>query len=653
MGFSDIQVQAQNMVLRHQDGFLLVSKYDPNNLDKMAGLLESKLAEYVGKPNGLPEGFDPKAFTALLSLALLNDIRVQAERVQEATKQNERLTDSMLKEINDLKEENADISLKKWQDELIRRYNNLKDVVKDKLPKIWLGLEFGLSVLRILNIDDCTLPLIAILLGRSGCGKTVPITLLSKWPYGYYTDDFSPKAWITHTTSVNSPEQLAAIDMLPRIKDHQFLTPELATLFNLKEEDLRVALAKITRIADGHGFASDSGVYGHRAYGDTMFTWLAAVVDISNHAYRVMAHLGPKLYFMRLPYNEISPEDLLNNLKDPEKFNKKYKAIEEALLDYLKWFEIGPTLMMRIPTSRHLREIQWDSSKDDPKALEYIVNLSILLGYLRCEGIGHTRESTIILSGSDPDSDENEQGYAYIAGSMEDVTRASEVLRNIARGHALITGFNYMREEDISIVAKVVLSTARVERVKALIALINNDGWITKKELSVRIGFSLSKAYRLMIELKAIGLVDIEETNDVEFTGNYNPAKIKIMRLKKIFAWFLTDKFKELRGDFTPVDNRRYIQEVDSEKEAAKAAASSTATAASTESTSNSDSNPNSILISNSNDDANNKKKENEEKLRAYEIARTSAAKTNRKINSQITANKNGNNKSKKRKKSW
>ena len=44
--------------------------------------------------------------------------------------------------------------------------------------------------------------------------------------------------------------------MLPKIRNKQFLTPELATLFNLKEDDLRVALGTIIRLADGNGFAS-------------------------------------------------------------------------------------------------------------------------------------------------------------------------------------------------------------------------------------------------------------------------------------------------------------------------------------------------------------------------------------------------------------
>ena len=81
-----------------------------------------------------------------------------------------------------------------------------------------------------------------------------------------------------------------------------------------------------------------------------------------------------------------------------------------------------------------------------------------------------------------------------------------------------------------------------------------------------------------MTELKAIELVDIEETNDVEYTENNNPAKVKIMRLKMDkFEWFLSDEFKNLRDGFTPVDNRKYIHEPDPEIEAAKSAAASSA----------------------------------------------------------------------------
>jgi hypothetical protein len=631
MGFTDIQVQAKNMVLRGPDGLMVMAKYDPNDLTRTQKLVESTMAELMGKQKGLPDNFNPKSFAALLVIALLNDLQDQFTEYQESIQQEQKRVDSVLDEIRDLKEENAEITFTQWQDQLVTKYNNLKDVVDKKLPKIWPALEFGLSSLRVLNIDDCTLPLIGILLGRPGSGKTVVITLLSKWIYGYYTDDFSPKAWVSHTTSVDSQEELEAIDMLPKIKDRQFLTPELATLFNLKEDDLRVALSRITRIADGHGFASDSGVYGHRAYGETMFTWLGAVVDIPPHVYKVLHGLGPRLYFFRLPFKDITAVELLNNLTGGERFNAKYKAIEEALFDYLKWFEIGPTVLPRTPNSPHLRKVQWDSSRDELEAMQCIINLTLLLGHLRREGAAYMPDRAMVVS--DPDTTEDE-GFSYFVGAMEDVTRASEVLTNIARGHALITGRNYITMEDIPIVVKTVLSTARVERIKAFIALLDNGGWITKKDLAEQLHVSRSSAYRFMTELKAIGLVDVEATNDIEYTENDNPAKVKIMHLKQDkFDWFLKDEFKKLRGKFTPVDNRRYMQEADPEREAAKSAASDTATTPTT-------------TQADGDGDVSERRKE---KLRAYETSqakiRADAARVKKEFDREMKGG-NGNNSS-------
>ena len=559
------------MVLRHQDGLMILAKYDVKDLVKTQRLLESKLAEYVGKPRGLPACFNSKAFSAMLSLMLFNDLRDQFTQSQENIEEENMRIQSTLNEIRDLREENLKISFNEWQRILVKKYSNLKDMVELKLPKIWPGLEFGLSSLRILNIDDCTLPLIAVLLGRPGSGKTVAITLLSRWFYGYYTDSFSPKAWVSHTTSVNSQEELEAVDMLPKIKDKQFLTPELATLFNLKEDDLRLSLATITRIADGHGFASDSGVYGHRAYGDTMFTWFGAVVDIPHQVYKVLGSLGPKLYFFRLPFSETTPIELLSYLTDRDDFNMNYQTIEAALFDYLKWFEIGPTLLLRTPDSPHLVKMHWDGCRDELDAMQCIVNLAILLGHLRREGRAYIPDR-VVMSG-----DEEDEGYSYFTGDMEDVQRTATVLKNLARGHALITGRNYVTLEDIPIVVKTVLSTARVERVKAFITLLDNNGWITKIQLANQLHVSPSTAYRFMTELKAIGLVDVEVTNRIEYTQNNNPSMVKVMTLKKDkFKWFLSDEFKKLREDFTPVDNRRHIHEEDPEKQAATEAAEKT-----------------------------------------------------------------------------
>jgi hypothetical protein len=83
MGITDIQIQAKNMVLRFAapdkgpNGLMILSTYDANDLTKTVKLAESKLAEQVGKSNGLPSNFDAKSFAALLSIALLDDLQAQ------------------------------------------------------------------------------------------------------------------------------------------------------------------------------------------------------------------------------------------------------------------------------------------------------------------------------------------------------------------------------------------------------------------------------------------------------------------------------------------------------------------------------------------------------------------------------------------------
>ena len=239
-----------------------------------------------------------------------------------------------------------------------------------------------------------------------------------------------------------------------------------------------------------------------------------------------------------------------------------------ALFDYLKWFEIGPTLLFRTPDSPHLVKMRWNGSKDELDAMQCIVNLAILLGHLRREGRAYVPDK-VVMSG-----DAEDEGFSYFTGDMEDVQRTATVLKNIARAHGLITGRNYIKMEDIHIVVKTVLSTARVERVKAFITLLDYNGSITKIQLANQLHVAPSTAFRFMTELKAIGLVDVEDTNRIEYTQNNNPSTVKVMTLKKDkFEWFLSDEFKKLREDFRPVDNRSHMHEEDKEKQAAAEAA--------------------------------------------------------------------------------
>jgi hypothetical protein len=306
---------------------------------------------------------------------------------------------------------------------LIEKYQTLQQTVEWIIPELWPGLEFELSVLRILNIESCTLPFIGILLGRPSSGKTVVIYTLRKWYCTFYTDNFTAKAFVSHSTAVTKDE-LKEIDMLPKIKNKLFLTPELSPTFTTKDEDLNQLLGIITRIADGQGLITDSGAHGHRGYDqDIMFVWIGAAVDIPYKVYKLLGNLGAKLYFFRLPPTN-KTEDLLF-AQTKEDHNDKIKKITEALFDYLKWFDIGPD--MTIDKSSNLPKMKWDDKRDDEQAIRYIIKLAKLLSHLRCVATTwHTEDS----QGSD---------YAYSVSQPEDPSRAITVLLNLAKGHALLT----------------------------------------------------------------------------------------------------------------------------------------------------------------------------------------------------------------------
>ena len=124
-----------------------------------------------------------------------------------------------------------------WQKKLFEKYTNLKDEQIDNLPGLWDSIELELSVQKILNIKDCTLPFAGIVLGAPSSLKTVGIESLRKWINVLYTDNFSAKAFVSHSTKVKK-EALEEIDLLPKIKNKLFLTPELSPTFSKKDDDL-------------------------------------------------------------------------------------------------------------------------------------------------------------------------------------------------------------------------------------------------------------------------------------------------------------------------------------------------------------------------------------------------------------------------------
>ena len=293
-------------------------------------------------------------------------------------------------------------------------------------------------------------------------------------------------------------------------------------------------LGIMIRILDGKGFSSDSGVHGHREYvGEYMFVWLGAAVDIPYKVHRILGNLGANLYFLRIPKSTKTKNDYLIQAMADCYTTDMAIAIETALADYLDWFESCPDMDMDEESG--LLKMKWNSSKQDEiEASEMIAELAILLAHLRG-----------IVTVSDTD-DTQGLDYGYTTPIIEEPDRAITQLRNLARGHALSKGRNYITVDDIPLLIKVVLSTASIERVTIFDLLIKANGTLTTTAISEGARTSKPTAKRIMAEFRALGIVNIER-------GETETSLI-VAKLNKEYSWVLGDEFKKLRNNSRPTD---------------------------------------------------------------------------------------------------
>ena len=354
------------------------------------------------------------------------------------------------------------------------------------------------------------------------------------------------------------------------MKDKVILTPELAPIFTSKEDELQKILGMVTRILDGHGFENDSGAHGHRRYGDTMFVWIGAAVEIPYRVWKVLGTLGHKIYFFRPELSEKTVEQLKDIAKS-NNFEANFKEIEDALLEYLKVFDAAPDTEQITRDKSGIIKIKWSESEavedQQDKAIKYIAEVSKLLAHLRgtvyisetkstrrryndsSYGQYHQQsnlqQSQLQMLYSDLSYQIDGPDYDTDLPIIEDPSRAVILLRNLAIGHAVSQGRDSIRLEDVPIAIKVALSTAMYNRIKVFDLLLKNNGELTTSDITKGLRISEPTARRTMREFHALKIADISAITE------YATAELKIT-LRSEYNWFKTDEFKELREDLIP-----------------------------------------------------------------------------------------------------
>lgn len=147
---------------------------------------------------------------------------------------------------------------------------------------------------------------------------------------------------------------------------------------------------------------------------------------------------------------DVKRTSILKNLK--EEYEPKLDEIKEKVKLFWDIVKSNP--------SQKDGKILWDETKDNPKTMEKIVMLAQVLACLRAY---LPTSNTAGTSGTN---------YGYEKPIIEDPERASHALYNLAKGHAVLCGRNYITDEDLSVIRDVALSSASRDRVELFLLLI-------------------------------------------------------------------------------------------------------------------------------------------------------------------------------------
>ena len=375
----------------------------------------------------------------------------------------------------------------KLLDREVKDLKTLKEIITYYFPDLWFETKACLSACLILSLKNMNGCPSLNLVGNPSGGKTTILSFFYGHDKTYISDDFTPKAFVSHATNVKK-EELENIDLLPRIRNKILITPELAPLFESSKDKLIDTFAMLTRVLDGEGLHRDTGTQGHRGYsGDYKFVWLGATTPIRSRVWNLMGKLGNRLFFLNMHETNKTEKDYLEMFSG-EEYEERVKTCRSAIRDYLNYM-----FKWNKP-----RSMKWAENPEDKEILKEIIKYSKLLSKLRGSLVSWK-------------SKEEGKDYEYQFPIIEEPMRAINFLRNLARGHAIINGRRYLTKDDLVLVKRVCLSSMPHDRYMFFQLLQKHKGRLTTEIIQKELSCSDDTARRTMRIFEVLGVVTIKD----------------------------------------------------------------------------------------------------------------------------------------------
>jgi hypothetical protein len=401
-------------------------------------------------------------------------------------------------------------------------FDQWRAVIRENFPTLLRPAEACLSVVAQLLLNDVFNPFALALVDVPASGKTITLNFFDgPTELTYTTDNFTPASFVSHASNVKR-EELGSVDLLPRIRYKTLIVRELGSIFGAKDDDLIKSLGILTRVLDGEGLETDSGVHGRRGYkGDYLFMLLAGTPPIPPRVFKIMGNFGSRLFFLSLHTPDDDDDELIAQNKGQTRKLKESEC-KTTTENFLR------TLWATNP-----KGVKWNKAGDPDACLRAIARSARLLAALR---------GAINVW---PSGDGGEK-LSHNVPVIEKPHRINCLLYDLARAHALVCGRRQLTAEDLWPVLDVTFDSAPTIRAKVFRGLIEAGGTLNTSQVVQLLRCSPPTARKEMEALSVLGIVD----KTVE--GDDEPGRPETqIKLASTFAWFGSDDCKSLMGGVT------------------------------------------------------------------------------------------------------
>lgn len=246
---------------------------------------------------------------------------------------------------------------------------------------------------------------------------------------------------------------------------------------------------------------------------------LAGSTPLAPRVWRVMGNLGSRLYFLNMNSPEDSVESLVAQI-DSGNWRDKQDRCRDITHELLK------TLW-----NTHPEGVLWDRDRDSMEVKVIVARCARLLSKMR--GVINIWKEPI----------EDGMTTSHTEPIIERPRRINQSLYNLARGHAIINGRNYITEDDLNVIVLTVMNSAQKFRTKLFRGVVGNNGVVTTSDVERILECSKPTAIEEMEKFRLLGIGYISDGSEDEVG---RPEKQ--LSINSEFGWFISDECKRIMG---------------------------------------------------------------------------------------------------------